>query len=168
MRIQFRQIVVEQLIVSVVVRLHVTLIQSECGQMKRLIQQIGETHERLVRFHVEDQDGRDVRHALDVAHVRSVANVSGQQRMQHVGVRPTLLEDAQVGKRPRYVELDHVHAALLVVLGERVMRGRFRTVETVLGAGQANVVQLAADIQFVSNSQAPDAAAHAGWKTLPP
>lgn len=69
--VQFRQVAVEHLVVRVVVGVHLRLVESERGQVQGLVQQVRETNEGVARFHVEDQDGRYVGHALYVTDVWS-------------------------------------------------------------------------------------------------
>ena len=71
---------------------HHALVQLEEAEEERPIEQVGEADEGLLGVGVEQQDGGDERHALDVADVGPVAGVGAQQLVQQVMVRTALPE----------------------------------------------------------------------------
>lgn len=86
--------------------------------------------------------------------------------MEDVGERAAVLKDAEVGEGPGDVELDDVHAAFLVDV--QFVVGRFGAVEAVLGAREADFVELLRDVEVVAYGELPDFAADARREPLPP
>lgn len=66
------------------------LVQTEECHVAWPVEQIGKTDERICCFQVQDKNGSNERHALDISHIRTVTDISTQQAMQHVIVGPTL------------------------------------------------------------------------------
>ena len=102
---------------------------------------------------------------LDIANVRSVADIGTKNVVQKLIVGAALLEDAELGKGAAHVESDEVERLLpaqsLFVPGPRCL-------QLVPGSLSEDLVKLRAEVERVGQSQPPDAASHGGREASPP
>ena len=82
---------------------------------------------------------RGMRCYLDVANVRSVADVGSQDVVEQLVVRTALLEDAEVGKCPRDVQPDELQCLLPA-------QPRLSGLHLVRGPGDEDLVELRGEV----------------------
>ena len=89
-RIQPGQIVLEEHLMHAEVFVHLGVVHAKARVQIGHVEHVGQAHERLARLHVEQQNGRQTRHALHVANLRLVARIGAQHAVQRFVVGSVL------------------------------------------------------------------------------
>lgn len=86
------------------------------SHVNRSVEKVGETSESGKVVQVEKEDGSEVRHALNVANVRSIANISVENAMQFRMIGTTFLVEGKSGEGPGKVNTDQFRRLQLPLL----------------------------------------------------